>query len=65
MILTFELANQDPMNVVEVLKTSQDNEKNVLEHTWEYLNPAGFEVRGWVQIYKQNGGGRGVDNFPR
>ena len=37
----------------------------MLEHTWAYLNPAGFEARGWVQIYKQNGGGRGVDNFPR
>jgi hypothetical protein len=26
---------------------------------------AGFEVKGRMQIYKQEGSGRGGDNFPR
>jgi hypothetical protein len=26
---------------------------------------AGFEVKGRMQIYKQKGSGRGLDNFPR
>jgi hypothetical protein len=37
----------------------------VLGHTREYLNPAGFEGRGRMQIYEKKGSGRGVDNFPR
>ena len=32
-------------------------------HTWEYLESAGFEVRGWMQIYMQRGSERGLDDF--
>jgi hypothetical protein len=37
----------------------------VLELTWEYFKSAGFEVRGCMQIYKQEGSKRGLGNFPR
>ncbi len=29
------------------------------------FDSGGFQVRGRMQIYKQKGSGRGLDNFPR
>jgi hypothetical protein len=37
-IVTLGLANKDPMNVMEVIKSSWGNRNYVLVYTWEYLN---------------------------
>ena len=40
------------MKVVEVLKIPYDKWNYVLANNWTYLNPAGWEPRGRVQMYK-------------
>ena len=42
MISTLELANDDHMNVMEVLKYVWDKGNCVLENTLAHLNPAGL-----------------------
>ena len=55
-ISTLELANEDPMNVMEVLENLQVKGDYVLENTWAYLNPAGFKIEVSANVWARREG---------
>jgi hypothetical protein len=55
-ILTLELANKDPMNLMEVLEYLWDKGNYVLENTWAYLNPAGFKMGVSANVWARREG---------
>ena len=55
-ILALELANKDPMNLMEVLEYLWDKGNYVLENTWAYLNPAGFKMGVSANVWARREG---------
>ena len=64
-IITLELANKDPMNVMEVLKIPWEHGNYAQKINQGYHSPAGFEAGRHVQMYEQEGRESGIYIFPR
>ena len=56
MISTLALANEDHMNVMEVLKYLWDEGNYVLENTWAHLNPTGLKIGVSANVWARREG---------